>query len=162
MKATFDDEIISFQNYPFPGASVYGKAALSYSAIRDVDPTTTPPEIRTITGETLFVSAEQRGTFQNVVRDKSLKIVQRPDVWSLILEPFLDTEFSADHSEQTWNRLSQMGISKIEVRRIRNDVDASMISYNSLLWEWCHLSLCLLYTSPSPRDATLSRMPSSA
>ena len=25
-----------------------------------------------------------------------------------------------------------------------------------------HLRLCLLYTSPSPRDATLSRMPSSA
>ena len=25
-----------------------------------------------------------------------------------------------------------------------------------------HLQVCLLYTSPSPRDATLSRMPSSA
>ena len=25
-----------------------------------------------------------------------------------------------------------------------------------------HLAFCLLYTSPSPRDATLSRMPSSA
>ena len=25
-----------------------------------------------------------------------------------------------------------------------------------------HLTTCLLYTSPSPRDATLSRMPSSA
>ena len=25
-----------------------------------------------------------------------------------------------------------------------------------------HIHLCLLYTSPSPRDATLSRMPSSA
>ena len=25
-----------------------------------------------------------------------------------------------------------------------------------------HLARCLLYTSPSPRDATLSRMPSSA
>ena len=25
-----------------------------------------------------------------------------------------------------------------------------------------HLIICLLYTSPSPRDATLSRMPSSA
>ena len=25
-----------------------------------------------------------------------------------------------------------------------------------------HSSICLLYTSPSPRDATLSRMPSSA
>ena len=26
----------------------------------------------------------------------------------------------------------------------------------------CELFVCLLYTSPSPRDATLSRMPSSA
>ena len=26
----------------------------------------------------------------------------------------------------------------------------------------CSYDLCLLYTSPSPRDATLSRMPSSA
>ena len=29
---------------------------------------------------------------------------------------------------------------------------------NTLGWRW----VCLLYTSPSPRDATLSRMPSSA
>ena len=27
---------------------------------------------------------------------------------------------------------------------------------------WMHNNICLLYTSPSPRDATLSRMPSSA
>ena len=30
------------------------------------------------------------------------------------------------------------------------------------LLEWHIKSTCLLYTSPSPRDATLSRMPSSA
>ena len=30
------------------------------------------------------------------------------------------------------------------------------------LLETSKLNLCLLYTSPSPRDATLSRMPSSA
>ena len=34
---------------------------------------------------------------------------------------------------------------------------------NSQLWTLLHLRYtCLLYTSPSPRDATLSRMPSSA
>ena len=33
-------------------------------------------------------------------------------------------------------------------------------SYKALV-EW-QLEACLLYTSPSPRDATLSRMPSSA
>ena len=32
-----------------------------------------------------------------------------------------------------------------------------------LRWSSCNIfSTCLLYTSPSPRDATLSRMPSSA
>ena len=34
------------------------------------------------------------------------------------------------------------------------------------IWVWendsRHIYTCLLYTSPSPRDATLSRMPSSA
>ena len=29
-------------------------------------------------------------------------------------------------------------------------------------WHGDHTNACLLYTSPSPRDATLSRMPSSA
>ena len=34
--------------------------------------------------------------------------------------------------------------------------------YFSTLSVWLKESNCLLYTSPSPRDATLSRMPSSA
>ena len=34
--------------------------------------------------------------------------------------------------------------------------------YSDLLSEQSKLRACLLYTSPSPRDATLSRMPSSA
>ena len=38
--------------------------------------------------------------------------------------------------------------------KIRRHFDEAMVLYQSML--------CLLYTSPSPRDATLSRMPSSA
>ena len=41
----------------------------------------------------------------------------------------------------------------------KNDFDAFMQAQN-FENQWC--GLCLLYTSPSPRDATLSRMPSSA
>ena len=33
---------------------------------------------------------------------------------------------------------------------------------NKFVAKFGSLNLCLLYTSPSPRDATLSRMPSSA
>ena len=37
--------------------------------------------------------------------------------------------------------------------------DSTALKNDSLLTQFSH---CLLYTSPSPRDATLSRMPSSA
>ena len=39
------------------------------------------------------------------------------------------------------------------------DFVASETLFNS---KYAYVSSCLLYTSPSPRDATLSRMPSSA
>ena len=41
-------------------------------------------------------------------------------------------------------------------------VVTSVVEHNSVLRPLKHLESCLLYTSPSPRDATLSRMPSSA
>ena len=44
--------------------------------------------------------------------------------------------------------------SRAHAEMIRNIFHASLNSAN--------LQICLLYTSPSPRDATLSRMPSSA
>ena len=47
---------------------------------------------------------------------------------------------------------------------IKNRVTSTSCSVKSLLTRLVvtYLRLCLLYTSPSPRDATLSRMPSSA
>ena len=43
------------------------------------------------------------------------------------------------------------------------DIRSSECHNNPKRWlEQSQLKLCLLYTSPSPRDATLSRMPSSA
>ena len=51
-----------------------------------------------------------------------------------------------------------------------SDITNSCYDIHSVLTTWQHgavqrgekHSVCLLYTSPSPRDATLSRMPSSA
>ena len=44
-----------------------------------------------------------------------------------------------------------------------NDPDATVEAFHDELFHTGDLGyVCLLYTSPSPRDATLSRMPSSA
>ena len=40
--------------------------------------------------------------------------------------------------------------------------DINVVAINDLAPIETNAFLCLLYTSPSPRDATLSRMPSSA
>ena len=47
---------------------------------------------------------------------------------------------------------------------LRGDNELILIGQNSNVQDGTvmHTDICLLYTSPSPRDATLSRMPSSA
>ena len=47
-------------------------------------------------------------------------------------------------------------------RRFKNLLDASGFIKELTLIDATHASVCLLYTSPSPRDGLLSRMPSSA
>ena len=49
-----------------------------------------------------------------------------------------------------------------ELQRLNIAMVVSTSSILSLQHAINHLEICLLYTSPSPRDATLSRMPSSA
>ena len=49
-----------------------------------------------------------------------------------------------------------------ELRKILEHRTQELIEYQNLSYAKEYMSFCLLYTSPSPRDATLSRMPSSA
>ena len=60
-------------------------------------------------------------------------------------------------SSRTDARLNTRGVLCNRARSRR--ATSSIYSNSQISREYCH---CLLYTSPSPRDATLSRMPSSA
>ena len=53
---------------------------------------------------------------------------------------------------KTWNKKEVSSISGVPQRAYVNDIRADLHDENT----------CLLYTSPSPRDGLLSRMPSSA
>ena len=68
----------------------------------------------------------------------------------IVIEEILVSASSAAYNGTDWNGDGVIGSTSDQYIQIRNtgsiDVDIS----------------CLLYTSPSPRDATLSRMPSSA
>ncbi|MCX4783239.1 hypothetical protein [Streptomyces sp. NBC_01264] len=110
-------------------------------AIRDVDPDASPPEIRTVSGEILFVSAERRAELERFRRDNGIPRRSRPDVWGDLLEPFLDTEFTAERRAATQARLDQAGLGPDEVADIRHKVAPLMRAYNTVQEDWHHLGL---------------------
>ena len=74
----------------------------------------------------------------------------------------LITGQAATYVEEIWINTKE----RYEIRCITRDVEKivaeSGISDGLVLVNPMHITACLLYTSPSPRDLSTSRMPSSA
>ena len=66
---------------------------------------------------------------------------------------------SADDADVGWDVVKKEAGS-VTVKVTNEDASNRVLNY--FLKSGIHINACLLYTSPSPRDATLSRMPSSA
>ena len=67
--------------------------------------------------------------------------------------------------KEAFDKLEALYKEEIFLTKVDEDKERTNIylCYNTLTTVKAHLQeICLLYTSPSPRDATLSRMPSSA
>ena len=81
----------------------------------------------------------------------------------LIIDPYNSKEFLGDVLIES-GKISQIGKVSLKEKAERINCTGKIITHG-----FCDLHVhfrepgsCLLYTSPSPRDATLSRMPSSA
>jgi hypothetical protein len=115
---------------------------LAAAAIRDADPAATPPEIRTLSGETLFIPAVQRAGMERFCRAHQIPARNRPDIWGYLLEPFLGPQPRLE----AWAlaRLHQAGLSTAEIDQIRAKVGPLMTAYNLFHGEWAHLGLANL------------------
>jgi len=111
--------------------------------IKEINEKAAPPEIRTEQGEILFVPANQKDDLVKFAHRKKLSMIHRFDVWDLLLEPFLDTEFDADEKERTLRILEENRINRKECETIREEVSKAMTLYNfsTGLWDWVHLGL---------------------
>ncbi|MGW5919275.1 hypothetical protein ACWFPY_09790 [Nocardia fluminea] len=137
------DTEIRFVDYPFAGASVYPEGVIAVSAITEADPGAIRPYLRTVAGEMLFVHAEHRRALDEFCRRNAIALHRRLDIWSDLLEPFLDTWFDAEDQQATEARLHAVGLGSAEIVEIRGFVERAMMSYNfdSMLWEWVYLGL---------------------
>jgi len=137
-----DDEI-RFRAYPYAPASVYPSGRVAAGDIRDADPTSSPPEVRLTTGETLYVPAGSAPDLRQFCFRNSIPLRRRPDLWAALLEPFVDTEFTEAAQGQSMALLARYGLPDSDVDQIRARFASAMVAYNfgSMLWEWCHLGL---------------------
>lgn len=153
-KVSFLKDGIAFPGYPYPPASIYPAGIVEYGLIREALPEHAPPEIRTIHGEVLFISARLKRELLTAAKKNNLPVVKRVDTWSLVLESFLDT--TIDHS-QALSVLEANGVSNAECQALRRSLREVMYAYNirSGLWDWAHLGLAdvlyaLLEDGPFP------------
>ncbi|MFF8259133.1 hypothetical protein [Streptomyces virginiae] len=114
---------------------------LSAAAIREADPDAAPPEIRTLAGGILFVSAAHQAGLRRFCAANGIPLRTRPYVWGDLLEPFLDTSSTQGGRAVPPERLAAAGLDADETARIRERVGPLMAAYNSVHWDWSHLGL---------------------
>ena len=134
---------IHFKDYPFWPASIYPNGILAWEHVREIVPDAFPPEIRTRQGEVLFIAKGEEAALLESARHYGIPAVKRVDVWSLLLDPFLDTEFDDKIQAACASILSQNGIDATHSSAIRERFSSLMDAYNfdTGLWDWLHLGL---------------------
>lgn len=137
------DHELRFNEYSYEPASVYPHGVVATEEIRDVDPSSAGPEVRLRTGETLFVPAPKKVELQTFCRANGIPMRRRPDIWEALLDPFLDTAFTAEDRRRTTALLARWQIDEEQADEIRARFRPAMVAYNfeSGLWDWVHLGL---------------------
>jgi hypothetical protein len=136
MEVVVEGDALVLVDYPFPGPS-----RLPARAISEVCVGWAPPALRTIEGEFVFVPAPRVRLLADFATRHGIPFVRREDVWALVLEVFLDTEFGPENDARTLRRLGELGIDREEVERIRGRVRAPMMALTAWTWEWVHYGL---------------------
>jgi len=96
-----------------------------------------------INNEFIFPSNDDNGALLSFCDKNAVPVIDRVDVWSYILECFLDTELTEKSKHYSYMMLNSCGISEQDCYSLRKEVAERMIAYNftSYLWEWCYLGL---------------------
>ncbi|GMU55561.1 MAG: hypothetical protein AMXMBFR33_47070 [Candidatus Xenobia bacterium] len=127
---------IRFHRYPFaPGR----RRTLGPTDLLGFWPTTNPPSLVLCSREIMFVPASQKAELESWCQGHAVAPVAPEDVWSLLLEPFLDTQHSPEWQAACLERLHLCGFDDHEIAALRRRVQTRMLCHNAILWDWVYL-----------------------
>lgn len=134
------DGFLKIENYPFEPSIAFQQTKFNSDQIDDIDFKSYPPTIR-IKNELIFLSAEKKPELEDFAKRNTIKTVERPRIWEWILEPFLDTAYTAETDQKLKTLLEDYGLKTDRVRSLRAEVETQMLKYNfdTMLWDWVGL-----------------------
>ncbi|MFD2586043.1 hypothetical protein ACFSQJ_03830 [Croceitalea marina] len=96
-----------------------------------------------VAGDIVFVSSEKKEELRDFSIRNTITLSKHSWNWDWILEPYLDTEFTAANEKMVEQRLVENGFKIAEIENIRNEVGKQMLKYNfnTMLWDWSSLGL---------------------
>ena len=111
-----------------------------------------PPVIVSTAGEALLISRTELDGLKALCAQHNIPFTKRYDVWSDLLDPFLDTEFSPEDQDANRQRLNERGhLTDVEIDAIRAEVEKKMLRLTGLTWEWQHYGLADVLSAMKPK-----------
>ncbi|MFW0795431.1 hypothetical protein AAFP30_16590 [Gordonia sp. CPCC 205515] len=117
-----------------PEARLVG-SPIGWSRLRGGDPDAFSPELYLDDDTVVFVSALCHDKLRMTLQQHRIPMITRRPVWSLLLDPFLDTDYEIVR-ERCESRLRECGFDDDEMRAIRARVAPYADRYVQLTWEW--------------------------
>ena len=127
------------RGYAFPFGAMKGRKLLPFAEVQEVRLNTFPPTALVNGNELIFLTGLKKEDVRSAAEQHGVNTREPLDIWELIGEEFLDTEFETDHQEHTLRLLAEAGVPTEEVRAIRKKLRWSMLlwAYASLEWIYC-------------------------
>lgn len=134
------NEILFPNGYFFKQSLVNQTNKIESKNISEINLNTYPPSLVYKDKEIIFLKQEFEEQLAKFAELNKIPIVNRLDIWEHINRPYLDTEFEEEEIAESIKLLTENGISKSELGRIRRKVIKTMF-LNYLVWEWTYLGL---------------------
>ncbi|MCR1025871.1 hypothetical protein NQT66_13695 [Cellulophaga baltica] len=148
MSTTYDNISIEFKKkellfpkgYYFKYSSIHKSRKIEAKDISEINLNTIPPSLVYKDQEVIFLKNESTTVLEKFAKENNIPLRNRFDIWEHICRPYLDTAFEETERIAAIKKLSENGISKIELPIIQKKVAKTMF-LNCIVWEWVYLGL---------------------
>ncbi|MFT6707836.1 MAG: hypothetical protein ACJATF_002692 [Flavobacteriales bacterium] len=134
---TFESDRIVFpKGYQFRKGYLKNKKELFYKEINEFRLNTNPMSVLINGNEIIFLVGAHLDDCAKIAIREKIPVVEKTDLWSLICDDFLDTEFDGDYVERAKEQLVGKGFTEEEAESIRGKIRTRMLAQTYISWEW--------------------------